>query len=113
MSGPSEHQIQCALIQWFDNTHRQHRGRLFAIPNGGLRDTRVAKKMKAEGVRRGVPDLFLPVPAGDHHGLFIELKRPGGRLSADQKKWLDFLSGQGYRAVCCTGFDEAAAEIDA
>ena len=69
--------------------------------------------MKAEGQRQGVPDLTLPVPSGSYHGLFIELKRvKGGRVSPEQKDWLAFLSGQGYRAEVCKGAVEAIAVIN-
>lgn len=47
---------------------------LFHVPNGGSRDRREAARLKAQGVRAGVPDLCLPVPSGAYHGLFIELK---------------------------------------
>ena len=63
--------------------------------------------MKGQGVRAGVPDLCLPVARGNEHGLFIELKVAGGRVSDEQKKWLKALSGQGYRAAVCYGWMEA------
>lgn len=65
------------------------------------------------GVRSGVPDMFLPVPMGGSHGLFIELKRAeGGRLSEAQRKWLTWLGELGYTAVCCHGWEEAKAAIE-
>jgi len=39
-------------------------------------------------------------------------KSPAGKLSDNQKKWIKILSDQGYKAVCCIGFDEAKAVID-
>ena len=107
----SEHEHQVNLVRWFDLTHKEHRGRLLAIPNGGQRHVRVAQKLKAEGVRRGVPDLFLPVPVGEFHGLFIELKAQAGRLTAEQIDWIDHLNNMGYCAIVCKGFDVAAAAI--
>jgi len=47
----------------------------FAIPNGGKRDLREAANMKAQGVKAGVYDVFIPVPRGPWHGLFVEMKR--------------------------------------
>ena len=110
-----EHKEQVAVIQWFDLQYPQYRGRLFAIPNGGQRNVIVAKKLKAEGVRAGVPDLMLPIARHDFHGLFIELKapktaaQPAGRLQKTQIDWLDFLGEQKYMAVVCVG---AQAAID-
>src|SRR5262245_64718583 len=51
----------------------------FAIPNGGARDVITAGRLKAEGVRAGVPDVCLPVARAGYHGLFLEVKRPDRR----------------------------------
>lgn len=69
--------------------------------------------MKQQGVKAGVPDLFLPIPKGDYHGLFIEMKRKdGGQLTKAQIGWLDKLNKQGYMARCCHGADNAIALIE-
>lgn len=108
----SEHEHQKNLISWFDLNHKELRGRLFAIPNGGQRHVRVAQKLKSEGVRRGVPDLFLPVPIGNQHGLFIEMKAEKGRLTDEQTDWVGFLRSQYYCTIVCRGFDEAVIAIN-
>lgn len=85
---------------------------LFAIPNGGERNIIVAARMKAEGVRAGVPDMFLAYPTPFAHGLFIELKKTkGGRVSDAQKSFISELTEQGYRATVCKGAEEAINEI--
>ncbi|MBS3932992.1 MAG: VRR-NUC domain-containing protein [Truepera sp.] len=72
-----------------------------------------AGKLKAEGVRPGVPDLCLPVPRGPYHGLYLELKRRrGGKLSLIQQTWLDRLTAQGYRTVVAKGASEAIRELE-
>ena len=82
--------------------------RLFAIPNGGKRSPKTAKRLKAEGVRRGVPDLMWPHYNGEHYGLWIEMKKEKGSYpTAEQKEWLAYLNSVGYLAVVCRGFDEA------
>lgn len=86
---------------------------VFAIPNGGSRDRREAARLTAQGVKKGVPDLFIPRAAGKFHGLFIEMKREkGGRLSPDQAEWIALLRREGYAAYACAGFDNARAVID-
>lgn len=67
----------------------------------------VASALKREGVRRGVPDLFLPVSRCGLHGLFVEMKAESGVLSVDQKRWRDMLIAQGYGVAVCFGYDEA------
>ena len=67
----------------------------FAVPNGGLRHIRVAAKLKAEGVRPGVPDLCFILPGGRFAGL--ELKSSKGRLSEEQKAFRDAITAiQGW-----------------
>ncbi len=81
--------------------------RLFHCPNGGARSKAAAGKLKAEGVRRGVPDYGLPIQSGQHIGLAIELKAHGGRLEPEQRDWLIHLQSQGWVAVTAYGADEA------
>lgn len=56
-------------------------------PNGGRRNKAEAAKLKAMGVRKGIPDLFLPIPRQGYHGLYIETKKiKNGKVSPDQQK---------------------------
>ena len=109
----SQHQEQ--VILWCDHEApvliRRQTAQILAISNGGHRNKAVAGRLKAEGVRAGVPDLFLPVPAGPFHGLWIELKKMGGRPSAEQIQRLAELRANGYRAVIAVGWREAVAII--
>lgn len=113
MKQPTEHQEQKAVVQWFDLQYPEFSGRLFAVPNAGAGAQKgQSGKMKAEGTRSGVPDLFLPVARHGFIGLFIEMKRrTGGSLSAEQSGWLEFLGKQGYMAVVCKGADAAIETI--
>jgi hypothetical protein len=80
----------------------------FSVPNGGWRNKVTAAKLKATGVRPGVPDLVIPEPRRGYHGLFIELKRSkGGQVSQYQKQWLASLRAKGYKAEVCAGADAA------
>ena len=104
---------QITLFKWaqFQSGRFPELGLMFHIPNGGKRDAREGARFKAMGVKAGVPDIFLPVAYGKYHGLFIELKAPGGRPSASQKDYLSAITAQGYRAVICYGWEEAAKII--
>lgn len=86
---------------------------LYAIPNGGHRHPATAAKLKAEGVKRGVPDLCLPVPRGGFNGLYLEMKADGGRPTVEQRAWIDALRELGYRAEVCVGWDAARETIKA
>ncbi len=80
---------------------------LFAIPNGGFRFTTVAGQMRAEGVKAGVPDVFLPVARRGWHGLFLELKTREGVAQKHQKRWHKALRAQGYRVEIARGWKQA------
>lgn len=94
-----------------------------AIPNGGSRgDTAKSARiqggmMKAEGVKPGVADTFLPVRRGVWPGLYIEMKKPAekpkradskGGLSDKQEEFRDFVKAQGFGWVVCYSWREAA-----
>lgn len=117
-TSPTEHAEQTTLVSWFDRTYPSLRGRMFAIPNGAqlagsiAQRSRQVNKLKSEGMQVGVPDLFLPVPCGGYHGLFIEMKRlKGSATSADQKEWHAYLNASGYLCVVCKGHEAAISLI--
>lgn len=114
MTCPTEHVEQVALMKRAAASKAAHPelALLFAVPNGGHRSKATAGRLKAEGVKAGVPDLCLPVPRGGSHGLFVELKRrKGSTTSPEQREWLSRLAGQGYATVVAKGWDEAAESI--
>lgn len=104
-----EHKNQVALFQWASYQSRRYPelALLFAIPNGGARDKITGKRLKAEGVKAGVPDMLLPVARGAWHGYFIELKAPDGSPSELQEKWVEDLRAQGYKAEVIYGWMDA------
>ena len=93
-----EHIEQVNFVNWFKYNYPTIK--IMAIPNGGKRSISVAKKLKSEGGSRGVPDLFIP-----ELKLWIEMKKvKGGSTSKEQKEWIEYLNGCGYKAVVCKGF---------
>lgn len=112
---PHESAEQTALFKWaaYSMGKYPELRMMHHVANGGSRDPREARNLKAQGVKAGVPDICLPVPRGGYHGLYIELKRrKGGGLSEEQAVWIDRLNRLGYRAVVCRGWDAARAEIE-
>ena len=84
---------------------------MFHIPNGGSRNKLEAANLKKQGVKAGVPDLFLPVSRGGYHGLFIELKHGKNKPTEKQTEWLKSLNEQGYAVAVCYGCEEASEKI--
>ena len=110
----SENDEQALLFEWAGHMTGRHPelALLYSVPNGGYRHIATAVRLKQTGVRAGVPDIFLPVARGGFHGCFVEMKKvTGGRVSIEQKIWLNALAGQGYRAVVCKGWEAAKDEI--
>lgn len=111
----TEHNEQATVIEWADmmtGSFPELR-LLYAIPNGAWlagnprQRAMQMNKLKAEGLKKGMLDLCLPVARDGWHGLYLEMKRLDGRLSDDQKFWLDALTEQGYLAVACFSAEDA------
>ena len=81
------------------------------IPNEGKRSVVTGAQLKAMGMQRGFPDLFVPLARMGYHGLFIEMKAGRGRLSEHQREWLRRLNEYGYAVAVCYGADEAITKI--
>lgn len=122
LAGDSESSQQKALFVWAALASEQYPQLkyLFHIPNGGLRDMRTAVNLKAEGVRAGVPDVFLPhctiaesLPSEGYFGCWIEMKiekhrnRKNGGCSDDQLVWHKYLKDAGYHVAVCYSWTEA------
>jgi len=111
----SESQQQQALFKWVAYAKRftPELENLFAIPNGAHVSMNNRKRLIREGLRSGVPDLFLAVPRANFAGLFIELKRDKKAiLGESQKKWIKKLKKAGYAAGVCYGFNQTVECIN-
>lgn len=89
-----------ALLHW-----------LHAIPNGGFRDKITAGKLKAEGVKAGIADVFLPVARKGYHGLYIEMKKDKGTQSKEQEAFEKHCNSNYYWYQVCYSWQEAASLI--
>lgn len=101
---------------------------LHAVHNQGHGDAIRGAKAKAEGVKAGVSDLFLPVPLvearpptagwlGDYHGwsfcagLYLELKVGSNTPSEQQLEFMDDMRAAGYQADWVVGWEMARERI--
>lgn len=111
VSDESGHQE--AIIEWCSWNIQQYPelDLLYHVPNGGKRDKATAIALKRQGVKAGVPDLVLPVARCGYHGLYIELKAPGGSVQKSQREYIKRLRQQGYLAVICYGWQESVQLI--
>lgn len=101
----TEHEEQREFVSWFRQTWPGVL--IFAIPNGGHRSKTTAARLKAEGVVKGVPDLFIP-----DWGMWIEMKREnGGRLSKEQEEMILYLESIGHTCFVAHGAEHAKKMI--
>ena len=116
----SEHDEQCAVVKWFKLQYPNYSECIMAIPNGshlaGTKQQRFAKvaRAKKEGMKNGVSDLFIAVPYGGYHGMWLEMKDKGKTqcaVSKEQKAHLALMTEFGYYSVWAAGFDAAKEQI--
>lgn len=90
----------------------------FHVPNGGARSSAVeGARLKASGVRTGVPDVLVLTPAPRApRGVALELKRADGALSdvsAAQWLWLGRFEAVGMVPIIGFGWRDAVAKLEA
>jgi hypothetical protein len=98
----TEEQEQITVVQYLEL-----KGHKFtAIPNSTYTTSWKQKtKNKRNGLRAGFPDLVAII---DGNFIAIEMKREkGGRVSKEQKEWIEALQEAGIEARVCRGADEA------
>jgi hypothetical protein len=113
--GETDHQQ--TLVEWaalMAQTTMPELVWLHAVPNGGLRSRATAGRLRAEGVKSGVPDLVLPVPRAWARGAYLEVKAPSRdkRPTPEQQRWLAYLDGAGYFAALVYGVDAGRAALE-
>jgi hypothetical protein len=114
----SEHLEQAAFFDWCRLNEKKYPPLqwIHAIPNGGLRNKRIASKLKREGVKSGVWDVYLPYPiiiGSDPHfyGLWIEFKYGNNKLTKNQRLFEEYVKKMGYEAVVVYSCDEAIKAV--
>jgi hypothetical protein len=113
----TEHGEQAALFFWaaMNRTLYPCLKWLYAIPNGGGRSPVEGSRLKAEGVKKGVSDVCLPVPSNGFNGIYIEMKRKDGTakdVKPEQAEFLEFVQSQGYYGCVCFGWEQASKTLE-
>lgn len=110
--GNCEHFEQVFIFDYFERKHPDIYELLHATPNGGKRSKATAGKMKAEGQKKGYPDMSLDKACGIYHGMRIELKEPNGKApTKEQIAWMRRLREEGYYVVLAYGAEQAITAI--
>lgn len=104
-----EHYEQEAFFDYLSRVNHPAVEMTFAVPNQAVALLTKSKGIWfwKEGVRAGVPDLFVDQPMPGFHGLRIEMKRPGEKPTDKQLVWHERLRARGYRVEVCFSAVEA------
>jgi hypothetical protein len=102
---PYEADEQRTYFEWVEiQKQRDWRySNIFHVPNGAhlAKGAQSYRFLKSIGTQKGVPDVCIAIPSGESHGLFIEFKRAGSPLRAEQQIWIRNLRSAGYLAFAC------------
>lgn len=117
-ASPLEAESQAAFFAWwqfFAAVNKIPERLCFAVPNGGARNKVVAAQLKAQGVRAGVPDVFLMIPAGGFHALVLEFKRHSEKVrpGSEQEAWIAEARLRNYNTLVVWSTDEAMRAVTA
>jgi hypothetical protein len=84
----------------------------FHPPNGGTRNIIEATKLKAMGVKPGVPDCLIFNKRRGYAGLAIELKVKYNKASEHQIAFIERLKIEGWHCIVSYSLDEVCDTID-
>lgn len=101
-----ESELQTASVRWFRLAYPRLAGVFFAVPNGGSRNAREARNMKAQGTMAGVSDLILLKSSGGYGALCIEMKAGKNGQTEYQRMFEQSATEAGNKYVVCRSFDE-------
>ena len=107
-----ESDIQKHFFQWLRFAYPDIWRISFAIPNGGYNlSYAMQQKLKNEGRKAGVLDVFIPVGTSSYHGLFIEFKSQGKKPTPEQKEMMTLWTERGYHCVVCYSWEESSESL--
>lgn len=110
-----EHQEQVKVFAWALEHEEQYPDLfwLFAVPNWiGTRTKKHGARLKAEGRKAGVLDIWLPVKRGRHPGMVIEMKAGNNKPTAEQQRWISHLAWQGWVVLVSYSAENAIRNLE-
>ena len=109
-----EENEQTFLFRWaaFAEGQYPELSLMYHIPNEGKRSKATGGRLKAQGLKSGVPDVCLPTAHGGYIGLYIEMKVKPNRPTENQKKWLRALRAAGHLTAVAYDWEEAKNLIE-
>jgi len=100
---------QAALFKW--SNYFKQLDLMHSIPNGGFRNAREGARLKRQGAKAGVWDIFLPMAMKGYHGLYIEMKHGKNKLTEKQNIFGSGVKKNGYLTAVCYSWEDAKRVI--
>ena len=106
-SSPSEDHVQASIVEWLRMV--LPRAVVSSVPLGGLRTKKEAAKLRWTGALKGIPDLFVALPAG--RTLWVECKAAKGSLEPEQKAVHAALSDLGHTVIVARDVEDVRSAL--
>lgn len=115
----SEYDIQAAFVKWckWNEVKYPSLKLAFSSVNGAhlagdarMRAIKMAR-LKANGLRVGVPDWSLPVARNGYAGMWIEFKAGKNKLSHAQAEYIDLLRAENHLVHVYYDWEKAAVAV--
>ena len=104
-----ESTIQIDIFNWIREQETKHPvlRTIFHTPNSFFgTNFGVITHLKKMGMRKGVYDIIVPVSKENYAGLWIEVKKPKGKLSLEQLQYIDLINNHSdFPTLFKTTFD--------
>lgn len=104
-----EYEAQCRIFEWakyYESVYPE-----VALLNSSMNGVRLSPglrvKTKKAGMKKGYPDILLPVKRGKYSGLYIELKIGKNKATQEQEWFLKQLANQSFYCAIVYGSDKS------
>lgn len=114
-----EDKTQMAILDYCKLAYPKLFQTVIKIHNEGQRSRSTNRILPRLGLRPGASDLFFAFPTKNYHGLWMEIKRDGWKLTVGQQEhvnrqiaFIDQQNQNGYLARMVVGVDEGIKLLD-
>jgi hypothetical protein len=117
-----ESDMQQCCMRYFNSKYPEFKPYFIAIPNAQKREIKTDKKGRkyvpsankqiAEGMKAGVWDIFIAIPKGKNHGLWLEMKIKPNKLSPLQQQFYTDIRKMDYACEVIFSFEQFKTCID-
>lgn len=107
-----EDHLHYQIVEWMSYEHKNAFFIHVRNETGAKVTPTMMNKMRALGVRKGVPDLLFFDPRHGYTGLAIEVKTPQGTVTKEQREFLANLKERGWLTAVVRSFEQAKQIID-